>query len=891
MVSRTPRPPAGVFDLAAHGGRVAVHADGRDLDYAELAALVAARAIELGPGRRLVLLAAGNHLESLVTYLAALAAGHPLLLAPGDHPRQVDRLIAAHDPDVVASGTADRWQLDERRPGSAHTPHPDLALLTTTSGSTGSPKLVRLSHANLRSNAASIARSLRLSPEDRAITSLPMHYCYGLSVVNSHLLVGGSLVLTDASVVDEEFWRLARDERATSLAGVPYTFDLLDQVGFADRPLPALRRVTQAGGRLSPDQVQRHAELGRRRGWDFYVMYGQAEATARMACLPPEVAAERPGSIGVPIPGGAFRLDPVDDDTLPDGSGELVYHGPNVMMGYATGPADLARGPELAELRTGDLARRDDDGLWTLVGRKGRFAKVFGCRVDLDDLELTLREHGLAAACVAPDDALWVFVEHRREVERARELTAAACGVPGRVVHVVKLEALPRTASGKVDQHALTRHAAVIAGGDTSATRPRGPVTAARLRDLYAEILGRPDATESGSFTSLGGDSLSYVELSVRLGALVGALPRDWHTRSIADLAALASDRPSTPRRPWRTTSVEASVLVRAAAIVLIVANHANLLTWYGGAHVLLAVVGFNFARFAVGSADRAGRWRAGATTIRRILVPSVAWIGAVAIITGMYAPSTALMLNGLLGSDRWTTQWQFWFLEAILWTMAASAAVLALPSVDRLERRAPFGFALAALALALATRYALVGVEAGPTERYTPVIVWWCFALGWAAAKARETWQRLVVTAVAAVAAAGFFGDPLREATVVVGVAVVVWAPAVRLPRPVALLAGILASSSLYVYLTHWQVYPHLEVDHPLLAVIASFAVGVGCWQAVTWWGRSGWPWLRAVSGQRRRPRPAAPHLGPAGRSPAAAAPTAAVPRPRREARVPSRG
>ena len=242
-------------------------------------------------------------------------------------------------PDVIV-GDGD---IRERRPGTAHDLHPDLALLLSTSGSTGSPKLVRLSHDNLRCNAASIADYLGLTPDDRAITSLPMHYCYGLSVVHSHLLVGAGLVLTDLSVVDECFWRLAEDAGATSFAGVPYTFEQLERSGFTERALPSLRYVTQAGGRMAPERVGRWRDHGRRSGWDLVVMYGQTEATARMAWLPPDRADAHPEAVGIPIPGGSFRLEPVDEVDEP-GVGELVYAGPNVMQGYAVSAADLARG-------------------------------------------------------------------------------------------------------------------------------------------------------------------------------------------------------------------------------------------------------------------------------------------------------------------------------------------------------------------------------------------------------------------------------------------------------------------------------------------------------------------------------------------------------------------
>lgn len=815
--------------LADHGARPAVITADGTLNYADLAARVGERADELGPGRRLVLLAADNDLESLVTYVAALAAGHPVIVVPASAPR--DAVIDRYDPDVVCASAGTRWRVQHRRDGTVHDLHPDLAALLSTSGSTGSPKLVRLSYRNLRANAESIAAYLGLSDTDRAITSLPMHYCYGLSVVNSHLLTGAAIVLTDASVLDAAFWQLARDAGATSLAGVPYTFELLERSGFAELDLPRLRYVTQAGGRMEPDRVARFAELGRRRGWDLFVMYGQTEATARMAYLPPDLAATHPASIGHAIPGGSLRLDPLPDGDAPS-VGELVYTGANVMLGYATTPADLALGATLTELRTGDLARRDDDGLFELVGRLGRTAKLYGTRVDLDAVEDALRARGVAGRCVATPDRLHVFTAGGRAVSRVRAEAARVCGLPAHTILATRLAAVPRTAAGKVDYVALGRHAELLVerAGQTTAHPASG---AHEIRDLYAELLGRPDATLDSSFVSLGGDSLSYVELSLRLDDLLGDVPHDWQVRTIEELAAVRTDSPSGSRR--RGTSVDTSVAIRAAAIVMIVANHANLFAWYGGAHILLGVAGYNFARFQLGSAPGRERVRTMLCSVARIAVPAMVWISGVALATGMYRPATALFLNGTLGSSTWDLNWQFWFLEALVWTSLAATAAFAVPGLARLERRAPFGVALTLLGAALAYRYAAVGVEAGPTERYTAAIVLWCFALGWAAARARSGWQRAVVSAAIVVAPIGFFADVDRETTVTVGILVLLWLPAIRVPRRVAWALGVVASSSLYVYLTHWVVYPHLEVDHPLLAVLASFAVGIAYWQLVT--------------------------------------------------------
>ncbi|MDH6461187.1 acyl-CoA synthetase (AMP-forming)/AMP-acid ligase II [Micromonospora sp. A200] len=801
-------------DLADHGDRPAVVTADGVLSYAELAGRVAETARRLGPRRRLVLVTGANTVDALVGYLAGLHGGHPVLLVPGDGPA-TRALTEAYDPDVVIGPVDGVWTLHERRIGSAHELHPDLALLLSTSGSTGSPKLVRLSHTNLQANAESIAEYLGVRETDRAATSLPLHYCYGLSVVNSHLARGAALVLTDRSVADDCFWELFRQARATSFAGVPYTFDLLDRVGFAAMNLPHLRYVTAAGGRLVPEKVVRVAELGRRSGWDLFVMYGQTEATARMAYLPPDLAATRPEAIGVPVPGGEFRLAALPEQ--PDGVGELVYAGPNVMLGYAERPADLASGRTVTELHTGDLARRGPDGLYELVGRRSRFAKILGLRVDPQRVEALLAAHDVDAACLGADDELLVAVAGEMDPARVRRLVAGELALPPRAVRVLALPRLPRLATGKVDYPALRE----LAAGPVAPPAPSAPSPDDDLCRLFAEVLDRTDVTPEHSFVDLGGDSLSYVEMSVRLERVLGQLPPNWHTLPIGALPA--------PRggRPRRRRALETSVALRAVAIVLVVGSHIPMFTLTGGAHLLLGVAGFNFARFLLTDAGRTDRLRQVRSALTRIVLPTTAWIAAMLVLTDQYRWSNLLLLNSLVGPDDGRTEWHFWFVEALVYILVAVAVLLAVPGLDRLERRHPFGLPLTLAGLGLLSRYDVFGLDA----RYdlpTAIVAFWLFALGWAAARADGVRQRLLVTAAAAATVPGFFGQPQREALIVAGFALLVWLPTVPSLGPLNRVAGVLAGSSLYIYLTHWQVYPHLR-DQPLLALVASLALGVG--------------------------------------------------------------
>ena len=820
---------AAVLDHARFGEAPAVVADREVLSHAELADRVAERARSWGPARRLVLVEGANTLDSLVAYLAALQHGHVALVVPDGREAQREALVEAYDPDVVCTaGTAD----DVRRPQSVHDLHPDLALLLSTSGTTGSPKLVRLSRDNVASNAAAIADYLALTPADRAITALPLHYCYGLSVLHSHLVAGASVVLTGLSVVDECFWELFARTGTTSFAGVPHTFDLLAASGFEARDLPTLRQVTQAGGRLDPDDVRRWSRSGRSRGWDLVVMYGATEATARMAYLPPDLAEDHPAAIGVAVPGGHLRLDEAVDER--PGVGELVYSGPNVMLGYARTPAELALPGGPSELRTGDLARQVD-GLFEVVGRRNRYGKVFGLRIDLDAVERHLRaEVDRHARVVATHRAVHVFLTHGRGGTVARALASSQCGLPEHAVRVTTLAQVPLTSNGKTDYAALGR---LADQAEQDAGEAPAAVATAPVRADFVRVLGRPDATDDDSFVDLGGDSLSYVELATRLADhFPQGLPAGWHTRSIGELergragtAASTLDRDARPaRRRW--VRLDTTVALRALAILFVVASHVDLVALEGGAHLLLALAGFNFARFQLSAAgDARTRLRHGISGLAQLIVPSLLWVGAAALVLGSYDLTTALFVREFLNSSEWDDQWQLWFLESLVWITAGALAITCLPVLHRLERRTPFRFALAVLAVSAVARFAEVGFRAGATQRYTTLVVAFFFVLGWAAARATTTRQRLLVTFLATALTVGFFGQAHREAIVLGGFLLMLWVPHVRLPSWLARAAGVLAGASLFIYLTHWQVYPALEdAGHQWLALVASITVGI---------------------------------------------------------------
>ena len=511
-----------------------------------------------------------------------------------------------------------RSGIEARRPGTTHSLHPDLALLLSTSGSTGSPRVVRLSHENLGSNAAAIAEYLQLSPLDRGITALPMQYCYGLSVINSHLAVGAGVVLTNGSVVDRCFWDLVDVHGVTGLAGVPHTFDLLDRAGFPSMDLPSLRYLTQAGGRLPPHRVQEYVELGRRKGWDLYVMYGQTEATARMAYLPPSLAASHPTSIGIPDPRGSVRHRA--RRRLQRGRRRARLPG---RQRHARLRRDAAR-----TWRSEPPSTRSAPATWldapTMACTRSwvdaaRFAKILGLRIDLDHLERLLADRSVEAICASNDDRLVVGTIDAPDEAAVRTLVQAETGLPPSRVAVTVLPAVPRLPNGKPDHLAVARSASdAVANG-----------AAAEGHEVPADV----DPDGAPRLRRGAAAPRHQRRRHLRRPRWATRCPT-WRCRS-RWRSTSASSRPTGPPprsvisfpssgRPRRLHQIETSVVLRALSIVMVVGTHIKLFTVSGGAHLLLGIAGYNYARFRGGPADRF-------RSIARIAVPSMVWL-AIAI-------------------------------------------------------------------------------------------------------------------------------------------------------------------------------------------------------------------------------------------------------------------
>lgn len=418
-----------IFDLEKYQERLAIIADdGRKLTYAELGELVAQRAESLKRGV-LQFCLCKNTIESIVEYLACLEAGAPVVMLDATKDAEtIENLRQIYQPGITKC-------------------HPDLALCLTTSGSTGSPKLVRLTKRNILANAESIAKYLQIDENERPITMLPMYYSYGLSIINSHLLKGATILLTDKTYAQREFWNFLKENEATSMSGVPYTWELLRRLRFMRMDLPSVKTMTQAGGKLNAEIAKEYIHWAKSQDKRFIVMYGQTEATARMSYLPWEKAEEKYASIGVAIPGGEFSL--AED-------GELVYKGENVSMGYAECAEDLMKGDENhGVLHTGDMARVDDNGFYYITGRKKRFVKVWGNRCNMDQVEQLVKPITTTCACAGVDDHITIFVTKDGLEKEIKDLLASKTGLNPIAFAVKVIEAIPVKDSGKIDYQLL----------------------------------------------------------------------------------------------------------------------------------------------------------------------------------------------------------------------------------------------------------------------------------------------------------------------------------------------------------------------------------------------------------------------------------------------------
>lgn len=784
--------------LSAHGAAPAlVMPSGDMVTYAELAARADAFGAQLPAERQLVGLQAANEVESVVAYLACLRGRHPVILL-NESSLADGRIASAFRPNFVYSKATDgAWVLDrlEDEPPAFNE---DLAVLLSTSGSTGSPKLVKLSRGNIDSNAASIVEYLEIDARQRAVTTLNFAYSYGLSVLNSHLCAGARLLLTSDSIIAQSFWDFFKKQGGTSLAFVPHHFELLDQIGFSKMALPTLSYVTQAGGRLAPERVKHYAAIGRAMGWRLFVMYGQTEAAPRISYIPPADIMQNADSIGLAIPGGdIFLLDENGERiTQRRQTGELVYKGPNVMIGYAEARADLAKPKDTDLLHTGDMAQINYSGYFKIVGRMKRFIKLYGLRINLDDVEQFLEQRGHAGYCAGTDEKLAVFFETPVHEGAIRGLLADKYNIHPSNIQVAQLQEIPRLLNGKVDYKRLAE-----LSDEAPAPSPAAVSADSTLQQAFASELGSA-VKPTDSFVSIGGDSLSYLNLSMAIEARLGYLPRNWERTPLQDLEKLQPSRSGM-------IGISMETLIRVCAILSVVCRHSTGWETVGGAIALMFLSGYSFAKTQTERLASGNILRALGLSLGRIMVIYYLVLTTYFMLRPDHiasaGPAWYLLFANFLPLDN--SLYPYWFICAYVQIIALWALAWAAPGVRARFAGKPLSYGYWALAVGIAAA-AIVNVMVPDFDsfQYNTFAIFYLFALGWCVLFSETRPRKALVSVIALLTAWLFwFGkDQGHGAVIAVASLALIWIDEIKLPRPIAWAMNWISARSFYIYVLH---------------------------------------------------------------------------------------
>lgn len=455
------------LDKWSGGAIAAIDSQGHLLTYGEIRAF-SVRSEQLMPAHSLFFLLVENNVGGIAWTIGNICAGNvPLILNAHLDRGLYDSLLEQYRPPYVCipAGMADQYPYETvvtvygytlMKTGYEACPlNYELSHLLPTSGSTGSPKLVRHKYENIEAAALNISTFFELTDKDRPLMVLPLYYTMGLSMVFSHFYVGATVLITNLNMTDRNFWNFIKEERATSFTGVPYSFEILNLMRFWRMDLPDLTLLTQGGGRMPKELNLKFAEYCRDNGKKWIATYGQSECTARMAWLPPKWAIEKVGSIGYAVPNAELSLIDMDGNpiTTPNTEGEMCYKGKNVTMGYARQREDLQLGDERhGFIRTGDLAYFDEDGCYYIVGRMGRFLKLFGMRVGLDECERIVKGKypDLECACVGTDEKMLVYITDENYKQQVKEELVNRLKLVASSFEVRIINEIPKNEAGKI---------------------------------------------------------------------------------------------------------------------------------------------------------------------------------------------------------------------------------------------------------------------------------------------------------------------------------------------------------------------------------------------------------------------------------------------------------
>ncbi|MBV7282481.1 AMP-binding protein [Corynebacterium sp. TAE3-ERU30] len=795
--------------------------------------------------------------EAVVSYLAALAAKMPILLTADTAGTNADaddgpyaEILRTYCP--AASIDPATGQLLPRQEQLGEPLHPDIAVLLSTSGSTGAKKLVKLSLENLRANAHAIVQGLGLQSEDCAITLLPLHYSFGLSVLNSHLFCGASIAVEECSVAGPDFAAALQRYGVSNVGVVPHMLQVL-RTADGGESLTQLRLVYQAGGKLDTSDVQWWHSFLAEHDTDFRVMYGQTEATARMSIMPPELMADYPEAAGAPLVGHSMRISE---------SGELIFSGPSVMLGYAECPEDLRTGRTIEELHTGDLGELvqvdspTTEEILRITGRSSDFVKLAGLRISCEQVRGWLAEAGLAACVTGDDTALRVAVDEQTSQEEpdAAEIEKELCartGLTPAFIRVVVVPTFPLIDNGKLDRRRCAELADAAAGADQDTeTQPAagaGARSAAGVESVIeaiAQALGTvPSAVRRDlSFVDNGGSSMSFVPVAMAFARAGVELPTGWHHIPLAELldnaesqhssaTAAGTQRGAEGQAPSSLIWLDSSLVLRAICAITIVLGHATTFTFLmGGAHSLLVIAGAALGSFGLTMLSSTTRLRATARSLLAVVLPTVLLVLVGMATTGRYGLSNLLFIHWLFPSEG--ASGSLWFIETYVLGLILIMGLLAIPAVYRRYRHEPFVTACVLTGLFLIVRFA-VGAWDIVQTRFEPPGAIWFIAAGIMISQARSRRQKLIAAAILVAGSVTLFEYVTQWVYVMVVSAILLSEVRLPVPRAIVRPVGLIASASLYIYLIQFDI-----LAQPLsefLTVPLCFLAGIVLWKAST--------------------------------------------------------
>ena len=816
------------------GGRIAIYSDGTIVTYEQLEKFCDRFSERLPEKKSLVLIETDNSIECIIALYGSLRKGHAVLLCERGNTILKQNLCDRYRPEVVYENNGSSWDLVKAQFCDTDAIHNNLALLISTSGSTGEPKCVRISRKSIQANTDSISSYLHITDSERGLLLLPIFYCYGLSVLNTHLSRGACTYLKGPSVEHHNFVQYLKEHKITSFSGVPYTYELLERKSFRQERLTDLRYIAQAGGKLREELVGRYEKWARQNGSEFYVMYGQAEAASRIAYMPPELLVDNPDCIGNAIPGGQLSLLDTEGGLIRDSGieGELVYTGPNVMMGYAATRDDLSKGRMVTELRTGDLAVRTQKDLYKITGRIKRICKIYGKRCNLDDIEQALRAFDPSAVCISNDEILFIGSQSKQTACHVAEVKTRF-GISASNIMTHYYNQIPLLTSGKADYETIAKDCKKRLS--TKTNQDEMPLQE-RLLLVFSRVFPDQPITERDSFFALSGDSLSYVAISIDIEQVLGVLPDKWEKMTILELS-----EHTTRKQGTSSQTLETGVALHAISILAIVLQHYDL-SLGGGGVILMLIAGRNFCRFHLDNFLAGNMKPAFLSIAKNILLPY--W--AILIYFNVHydpqsvEPAISMSKFFLIGNYYYQQDWQpfpTWFVEVLIQSLLFIAIPLRIPAFRDWAGKHVRQYLLLLFAAAILYRivdgaYLMVLYPIKFADKRT---AWelWVFVMGMLLYNLHSPKEKTIATIALMVLAVFFWTDFWsRIIGLCVGGSLIIWKSHISIHRSIVPAVKIIGSASLFIYMVHLiGIANYLKPYGHLAQTVAGVLQGILLW------------------------------------------------------------